>query len=115
MWCKENENEKQTNFNCSSFIGEPHADGTVHQGDMHSVPGLGFDPIETKPNILQTLTALLRLRVLRMVRDIQKLYFMIVLPLGFAALGLYLNSIQTIEAKMKSLALNGGMYKKGKC
>lgn len=36
---------------------------------------------------------------------------MILLPLGLAALGLYLNSIQSIEPKMKSLALNGSTYR----
>lgn len=55
--------------------------------------------------------ALLRLRMLRLVRDIQKLYFMILLPLALAALGLYLNSIQTVEPKMKSLVLSGNTYK----
>ncbi|XP_049766661.1 cholesterol transporter ABCA5-like isoform X1 [Schistocerca cancellata] len=88
---------------------ETQMDGNINQ-ETHLIPGLGFEPIETKPNTLQILIALLKLRILRMVRDIQKLYFMIILPLGFAALGLYLNSIQTIEAKMKLLDLGGDTY-----
>jgi ATP-binding cassette subfamily A (ABC1) protein 5 len=43
-----------------------------------------------------------------MFRDIQRLYFMIILPLGFAAGGLYIHSIQSTDPKMKSLILNGG-------
>lgn len=53
------------------------------------------------------MVALLRLRTLRMFRDIQKLYIMIVLPLTFAALGLYMNSIQEMDSKQLSLPLNG--------
>ncbi|CAG2053674.1 unnamed protein product [Timema podura] len=94
-----------------NICGDTQVDGNPNQLTEHHVTGLGFDPVETKPNAYQIILALLRLRILRMVRDIQKLYFMIVLPLGFAALGLYLNSIQTIESKMKSLVLNGDTYK----
>lgn len=74
------------------------------------ISGLGFEKIETKPNFFQTLFALLRLRLLRMIRDIQKLYFMIVLPLALAAIGLYLNSIQSTKLKTKSLSLDGETY-----
>jgi hypothetical protein len=52
--------------------------------------------------------ALIWLRVIRMFRDIQKLYFMIALPLLFAALGLYLNGIQMEDNRMKSLVLSKG-------
>lgn len=41
-----------------------------------------------------------------MFRDLQKLYIMIVLPLAFAALGLYMNSIQELDSKQTSLELN---------
>lgn len=69
---------------------------------------LGYKNFITKPNFTQTLVALLRLRVLRMFRDVQKLYIMIVLPLTFAALGLYMNSIQEIDSEQSLLLLNGG-------
>ncbi|KAJ4426611.1 hypothetical protein ANN_26409 [Periplaneta americana] len=88
--------------------GETQIDGVINQTNEPPVTGLGFDPVETNPNMCQTLVALLRLRILRMFRDIQKLYFMIVLPLGFAALGLYVHSIQSTDPKMKSLVLNAG-------
>lgn len=74
------------------------------------IVGLGLERIETHPNILQTFNALLSLRVLRLVRDIQKLYFMILLPLGLAAIGLYLNDIQSTPNTMKILKLNAEMY-----
>lgn len=69
---------------------------------------IAYKNFVTKPNFTQTLIALLRLRVLRMFRDLQKLYIMIVLPLAFAALGLYMNSIQELDSKQTSLALNAG-------
>ena len=88
--------------------GDTQIDGVINQTADHPVTGLGFDPVDINPNNWQTLIALLRLRILRMFRDIQKLYFMIILPLGFAALGLYVHSIQTTDPKMKSMVLNAG-------
>jgi ATP-binding cassette subfamily A (ABC1) protein 5 len=88
--------------------GETQIDGIINQTNEHPVTGLGFSTIETNPNKWQTLVALLRLRMLRMFRDIQRLYFMIILPLGFAAGGLYIHSIQSTDPKMKSLILNAG-------
>ncbi|KAJ8972472.1 hypothetical protein NQ317_016605 [Molorchus minor] len=60
------------------------------------IQGIGLEKIECRPNVFQTLIALLRLRILRLIRDLQKLYFMILLPLGLAALGLYFNSVQNL-------------------
>ncbi|XP_076292228.1 cholesterol transporter ABCA5 isoform X3 [Lasioglossum baleicum] len=74
------------------------------------VLGLGLDPIKIRPNFLQTLYAMLRLRILRLFRNIQLLYFTIVAPLLLIALGLHLNSIQTLEVKMQSLKLNTDTY-----
>lgn len=74
------------------------------------VVGIGLEKIRTNPNAFQTLIALLKLRTLRIVRDLQKLYFMILLPLGLAALGLYFNSMQSSEPRFKSLKLNGYTY-----
>ncbi|KAK4878287.1 hypothetical protein RN001_010793 [Aquatica leii] len=72
--------------------------------------GLGLEKIDAKPNVFQTFIALLTLRFLRLIRDIQKLYFMILLPLGLAAIGLYLNSAQSTEHKMHILHLNAKTY-----
>ncbi|XP_054008550.1 cholesterol transporter ABCA5-like isoform X1 [Hylaeus anthracinus] len=72
--------------------------------------GLGLDPIKIRPNFLQILYALLRVRILRLFRNIQLLYFTIVAPLLLVVLGLYLNSIQMVEIKMQSLRLNTGTY-----
>lgn len=72
--------------------------------------GIGLEKIRANPNAFQTLVALLKLRTIRIVRDLQKLYFMILLPLGLATLGLYFNSIQSIEPHVRSLELSGQTY-----
>ncbi|KMQ94889.1 atp-binding cassette sub-family a member 2-like protein [Lasius niger] len=82
----------------------------VHNDRNPPVLGLGLDPIKIRPNFLQTLYAMLRLRVLRLFRNIQLLYFTIVMPLALIVLGLYLNSIQTVDIKMQSLKLNSHTY-----
>ncbi|XP_076233119.1 cholesterol transporter ABCA5 [Calliopsis andreniformis] len=82
----------------------------VHNDRNPPVLGLGLDPIKIRPNFLQTLYAMLRLRILRLFRNIQLLYFTIVFPLFLIVLGLHLNSIQTVEIKMQSLRLNTDTY-----
>ncbi|XP_015126948.1 ATP-binding cassette sub-family A member 5 [Diachasma alloeum] len=89
--------------------GEP--DG-VHTDKNPAILGLGLDPIKIRPNFFQTLYAMLRLRCLRLFRNIQLLYFTIVAPLALVVLGLYLNSIQTVEVRMQSLELNNNTYGK---
>ncbi|KAF5301097.1 hypothetical protein FQA39_LY10916 [Lamprigera yunnana] len=74
------------------------------------IVGLGLEKIEAKPSVLQTFVALLTLRFLRLIRDIQKLYFMIMLPLALAAIGLYLHSTQSTQHKMNVLHLHGETY-----
>lgn len=69
-----------------------------------------IDDLELKPTCCRTLFALLKLRCCILLRDLQRLYLMIVLPLGFTAIGLYLNSIQVILPVMRPLALNGTSY-----
>ncbi|XP_011146554.1 ABC transporter A family member 1 isoform X4 [Harpegnathos saltator] len=96
--------------------GDSQAKGTsdlpdgVHNDRNPPVLGLGLDPIKIRPNFLQTLYAMLRLRVLRLFRNLQLLYFTIVAPLALIVLGLYLNSIQTFDIKMQSLKLNSHTY-----
>lgn len=81
----------------------------VHNDRNPPVLGLGLDPIKIRPNFLQILYAMLRLRVLRLFRNIQLLYFTIVAPLALIIVGLYINSIQTVDIKMQSLQLNSGI------
>lgn len=69
-----------------------------------------IDDLELRPTCCRTLFALLKLRCCILLRDLQRLYLMIVLPLGFTAIGLYLNSIQVILPVMRPLALNGTSY-----
>lgn len=57
-----------------------------------------------------TLWALLKIRVTILLRDLQRLYLMIILPLGFTAIGLYLNSIQVIMPSFNEIVLDNGTY-----
>ncbi|XP_043578785.1 cholesterol transporter ABCA5-like isoform X1 [Bombus pyrosoma] len=82
----------------------------VHSDRNPPVLGLGLDPIKVRPNFLQTLYAMLRLRILRLFRNIQLLYFTIFAPLLLVVVGLHLNSIETVEIKMQSLTLNTDTY-----
>ncbi|XP_043274650.1 ABC transporter A family member 1-like isoform X2 [Venturia canescens] len=82
----------------------------LHNDKTPTILGLGLDPIKIRPNFFQTLYAMLRLRVLRLCRNLQLLYFTIVAPLALVVLGLYMNSIQTVDIKMQSLELNNDTY-----
>ncbi|XP_024942835.1 ATP-binding cassette sub-family A member 5 [Cephus cinctus] len=82
----------------------------VHSDKNPIILGLGLDPIKTRPNFIQILYAMLRLRLLRLFRNIQLLYFTIVVPLALVVLGLYMNRIQTVDIKMQSLELNNDTY-----
>ncbi|XP_046604475.1 cholesterol transporter ABCA5-like isoform X2 [Neodiprion virginianus] len=84
----------------------------VHNEKNPVVLGLGLDPVKTRPNFCQILKAMLRLRILRLFRNIQLLYFTIVAPLALVALSLYINSIQTVDIRMQSLDLNPDTYGK---
>ncbi|XP_036138839.1 ABC transporter A family member 1 [Monomorium pharaonis] len=82
----------------------------VHNDRNPPVLGLGLDPIKIRPNCFQTLYAMLRIRVLRLVRNLHLLYFTIIMPMCMTVLGLYINSIWTIDIKMESLKLNSHTY-----
>ncbi|XP_017880849.1 ATP-binding cassette sub-family A member 5-like isoform X1 [Ceratina calcarata] len=82
----------------------------VHNDRNPPVLGLGLDPIKIRPKFFQTLYAMLRLRILRLFRNIQLLYFTIVAPLFLVVLGLHLYSIQTVDMKVQSLKLNTDTY-----
>ncbi|XP_058834897.1 cholesterol transporter ABCA5-like [Topomyia yanbarensis] len=71
---------------------------------------MDLDDIELKPSCSNTIVALLKLRITILFRDIQRLYLLIILPLAFTALGLYLNSIQVISPVMRSILLDNTTY-----
>lgn len=75
------------------------------------ISGIGMEKVECKPNFFQTLIALLRLRLVRLIRDLQKLYFMVLLPLAVAAVGLYFQTIQIQESRIQSISLSMDLYK----
>ncbi|XP_034182709.1 cholesterol transporter ABCA5 isoform X1 [Osmia lignaria lignaria] len=104
------QNEGTTVNNDSQAKGAGDLPDGVHSDRNPPVRGLGLDPIKIRPNFVQTLYAMLRLRILRLVRNIQLLYFTIVAPLFLVVLGLHLNSIQTVEVKMQSLKLDTDTY-----
>lgn len=89
---------------------------TLTTADHHSaLPSLAtswlaLDDIQMAPSTLRTLCALLKLRIIILLRDLQRLYLMILLPLGFTAIGLYLNSIQVIMPVVRSVALDADTY-----
>ncbi|XP_018316793.1 ATP-binding cassette sub-family A member 5 [Mycetomoellerius zeteki] len=82
----------------------------IHNDRNPPVLGLGLDSIKIRPNFFQILYAMLRVRVLRLFRNLQLLYFTIITPLALVALGLYLNSIRTVDVKMESLKLDSHTY-----
>lgn len=69
-----------------------------------------LNDVKLIPCVGRTLIALLKLRVIILMRDLQRLYLMIILPLAFTALGLYLNSIQVILPVMRSIVLDNTTY-----
>lgn len=71
-----------------------------------------LDDIVLKTTVYDTILALLKLRLTILLRDIQRLYLMIILPLAFTAIGFYLNSIQVILPVMRSIVLDNNTYAK---
>ncbi|XP_035731949.1 ABC transporter A family member 1-like isoform X2 [Vespa mandarinia] len=104
------QNEGVTVQNDGQAKGAGDLPDGIHNDRNPPILGLGLDPIKIRPNFLQILYAMLRLRILRLFRNIQLLYFTIVAPLALIILGLYINSIQTVDIKMQSLQLNSDTY-----
>lgn len=72
-----------------------------------NIERFSLEPITTAPNLKQILTALLKVRLLRLLRDFKLLYSMILLPITFSVIGLVLiTSTETTALKMTSLSLN---------
>lgn len=55
--------------------------------------------------------ALLKMRTKRVLRDVHKLYVMILLPVVFLATGIILNKLSHEIQPIWSIALNNSMYK----
>lgn len=71
-----------------------------------------LDDITLEPSMASTIWALLIIRCTILIRDLQRLYLMIVVPLLFTGIGLYLNSIQVVKPIMRSIVLDNNTYAK---
>lgn len=70
-----------------------------------------LDDFNIEPSISSTIWALLIIRCTILIRDLQRLYLMIVVPLIFTGVGLYLNSIQVVSPPvMRSITLDNDTY-----
>lgn len=69
-----------------------------------------LNDIVLEPSSFKSMGALLKLRITILMRDLQRLYLMIFLPLIFTAGGLYLNSIQVINPITNSIKLDNTTY-----
>lgn len=54
--------------------------------------------------------ALLKMRTKRVLRDVHKLYVMILLPVVFLATGIILNRLSHENQPVRSITLNNGTY-----
>ncbi|XP_039447339.1 cholesterol transporter ABCA5-like [Culex pipiens pallens] len=87
-----------------------HSSSVVKLNSQNKTNWMDLDDIELRPSCFNTIVALLKLRITILFRDIQRLYLLIILPLAFTALGLYLNSIQVISPVMRSILLANTTY-----
>lgn len=71
-----------------------------------------LDDITLEPSLSSTIKALLIIRCTILIRDLQRLYLMIIVPLLFTGIGLYLNSIQVVTPVMRSITLDNDTYAK---
>lgn len=69
-----------------------------------------LEDIILEPTFSSTVWALLIIRCTILIRDLQRLYLMIVVPLLFVGIGLYLNSIQVVTPVMRSIVLDNNTY-----
>ncbi|XP_055621731.1 cholesterol transporter ABCA5-like [Toxorhynchites rutilus septentrionalis] len=87
-----------------------NSSSVVKLNSQNKTNWMDLDDIELNPSCFNTIIALLKLRITILFRDIQRLYLLIILPLAFTALGLYLNSIQVISPVMRSILLDNTTY-----
>lgn len=62
------------------------------------------------PTNWSTIVALLKMRTKRVLRDVHKLYVMILLPVVFLATGIILNKLSHEIQPIRSITLNNSMY-----
>ncbi|XP_053669271.1 cholesterol transporter ABCA5-like [Anopheles marshallii] len=97
----------------SIYEDQPQTHGSssaVKLNSQNRTNWMDLDDIPLYPSRWSTIGALLKLRLTILFRDIQRLYLLIILPLAFTALGLYLNSIQVLSPIMRSILLDNTTY-----
>ncbi|KAL1453664.1 hypothetical protein WDU94_009984 [Cyamophila willieti] len=74
------------------------------QHSPDKVTAIGLDPVSIERSTLQVFGAIFKLRLIRVYRDVQKLYIMVIIPLLFAGIGIYMhrNNNQMFEHKALS-------------
>lgn len=75
---------------------------TIHNVTVRS--SIIYDPTHWS-----TIIALLKMRTKRVLRDVHKLYVMILLPVVFLATGIILNKLSHEIQPLRSITLNNGM------
>lgn len=89
-----------------------HDTNEAHNDLQNKSSWAELDDITAEPSIGSTIWALLIIRCTILIRDLQRLYLMIVVPLLFTGIGLYLNSIQVVTPIMRSITLDNNTYAK---
>lgn len=102
--------EKDSNTTDEEYVENIENDSVCMPGDKIELPKLIEKVVTQKPKKGSIMYAMLRIRILRLVREKQQLTVLILFPLIFATLGLYTNSMQVIEPVRKFLVLNTDVY-----
>uniref|UniRef100_A0A8D8UDB1 ATP-binding cassette sub-family A member 5 n=1 Tax=Cacopsylla melanoneura TaxID=428564 RepID=A0A8D8UDB1_9HEMI len=82
------------------------------QHSSDKVTAIGLEPVSLQRSSLQVFGAIFKLRLIRVYRDVQKLYIMVIIPLLFAGVGMYMhrNNNQMFEHKTISLTQFTDLY-----
>uniref|UniRef100_A0A1B6L2P7 ABC transporter domain-containing protein n=2 Tax=Graphocephala atropunctata TaxID=36148 RepID=A0A1B6L2P7_9HEMI len=102
-----NATETSANGHLCSTQASQNEDGMLQSHNGEST--LKFD-VEYKPNWVQMMRAMLRLRILRLFRNSQQIFLMIILPLVFTSLGFFVNQANHKAPRDSTLVLNRDMY-----
>ncbi|KAI5722388.1 hypothetical protein M8J76_007632 [Diaphorina citri] len=90
---------------------ESEADATSKPGgEDDKIAGIGHESVVIERSELQVFAAITRLRLIRLFRDGQKLYIMLIIPLIFAAIGMYMHRNVNIDFVTKPLNLSQYSY-----
>nr|QAA95900.1 ATP-binding cassette sub-family A member 4 [Diaphorina citri] len=79
-------------------------------GEDDKIAGIGHESVVIERSELQVFAAITRLRLIRLFRDGQKLYIMLIIPLIFAAIGMYMHRNVNIDFVTKPLNLSQYSY-----